>query len=129
METTLGVDLASQPRHTALCVIAWHDSRAEVRALAHGRWHGTALHDKLLPTAIRGLWGVEDGWGRRGHPAKTAIDAPFGWPKPFVHALEAHHRLEPWPEILDKLTRALRAPRDRSLRPRACAQAAAVGVD
>jgi hypothetical protein len=101
VDTTLGIDLASQPKHTALCAIAWDDGRAEVRALAHASWNGTALHDKLLSTAIRGLWGIDGGWGDAGHPVKTAIDAPFGWPEPFVQALEAHHRLQPWPEILD----------------------------
>jgi hypothetical protein len=101
MVTTLGIDLASQPKHTALCVIAWHGGHAEVRALAHGTWDATPLHDELLAAAIRGRWRIEGGWGDRGHPAKAAIDAPFGWPEPFVHALQAHHRLEPWPEILD----------------------------
>jgi hypothetical protein len=101
MQTTLGIDLASKPEHTALCVIAWEDGGAEVRALAHGRWDGTALHDKLLSTAIQGLWGVDGGWGDLGRPVKTAIDAPFGWPEPFVQALEAHQRSEPWPETLD----------------------------
>jgi Protein of unknown function (DUF429) len=89
VNTTLGIDLASQPKHTALCAIAWDDGRAEVRALAHASWNGTALHDKLLSTAIRGLWGIDGGWGDAGHPVKTAIDAPFGWPEPFVQALEA----------------------------------------
>jgi Protein of unknown function (DUF429) len=118
VNTTLGIDLASQPKHTALCAIAWDDDRAEVRALAHASWNGTALHDKLLSTAIRGLWGIDGGWGDAGHPVKTAIDAPFGWPEPFVQALEAHHRLQPWPEILDN-ARALRTPRHRPVRARA----------
>ena len=101
METTLGIDLASRPKRTALCVITWDGGRAEVCALAHGNWNGTPLHDELLSTAIRGLWSIDGGWGDRGHPVKTAIDAPFGWPEPFVQAVHAHHRLEPWPEILD----------------------------
>jgi predicted nuclease with RNAse H fold len=101
MQTTLGIDLASKPKHTALCVIAWEEGAAEVRALAHGRWDGTTLHDKLLSTAIQGLWGVDGGWGELGRPIKTAIDAPFGWPEPFVQALEAQRRSQPWPEALD----------------------------
>lgn len=103
MQTTLGIDLASQPTNTALCVIAWYDDHAEVRVVARSAWNGTPLHDKLLSTAARGLWGIDgaDGWGASGRPAKVAIDAPFGWPEPFVRALEAHHGLKPWPELLD----------------------------
>lgn len=103
MHTTLGVDLASQPMNTALCVVAWGKHSAEVRALARGKWNGTPIHDKMLSTAARGLWGLEGagGWGDEGRPAKVAIDAPFGWPEPFVDALRAHHDLRPWPEGLD----------------------------
>jgi hypothetical protein len=103
METTLGIDLASQPANTALCVIAWDVGTAEVRALARSTWNGTPLHDKLLSTAACGLWGIDgtDGWGSAGRPVKVAIDAPFGWPEPFVRAIEAHHALQPWPETLD----------------------------
>src|SRR4051794_22537344 len=101
METTLGIDLASKPARTALCGIAWDDRAARLTVLAHGDWNGAPLHDKLLSTAIRGIWGLDGGWGTRGHPAKTAIDAPFGWPAPFVQALAAHDRLESWPEALD----------------------------
>jgi hypothetical protein len=120
MHTTLGMDLVSRPKHTALCVIAWDGGRAEVRALAHGSWNGTPLHDKLLSTAIRGLWGIDGGWGGGGHPVKTAIDAPFGWPEPFVQALQAHQRLEPWPEILDNPREQFeRRTTDRMVRDRA----------
>lgn len=82
MITTLGIDLASQARNTALCEIAWDAGRGEVTALEHGR----TLVDDTLRAAIRA-----------GH-AKVAIDAPFGWPAPFVAALAAHERLEAWPE-------------------------------
>lgn len=102
MDTTFGIDLASQPKNTALCVIGWDGESGQVRALARGHWNGTPLHDKLLSTAIQGASGFDkDGWGERGHPVKTAIDAPFGWPKPFTEALAAHDRLEPWPELID----------------------------
>jgi predicted nuclease with RNAse H fold len=85
MEATLGIDLASQRQNTALCVIAWNDGRAEVRALAEGAWDGRPLDDGLLTRAIR------------EQPGKVAIDAPFGWPAAFVAAVHAHHGLVPWP--------------------------------
>ena len=99
MDTTLGIDLASQPKNTALCVIAWHDDgTADVRALALGHWYDKPLDDALLSGAIHGVSGE---WGPHGHPVKTAIDAPFGWPAPFVEALTAHDRLDPWPSEID----------------------------
>lgn len=101
MQTTLGIDLASQPRNTAMCVVGWSEGSAEVLALAKSSWAGTPLHDKLLSTSARGLWGFDAGWGEGGRPVKVGIDAPFGWPEPFVKALQAHDALEPWPEILD----------------------------
>lgn len=103
MDTTFGIDLASRPANTAVCVIAWNEGNAEVRALARSTWNGTALHDKLLSTASRGLWGLDGdgGWGAAGGPVKVAIDAPFGWPEPFTEALAAHRRMAPWPEAID----------------------------
>src|SRR3954447_4010073 len=100
METTLGIDLASQSRRTALCVIAWDHGRADVQALACGTWDGHPLDDRLLCEAIAGLARVAGGWGEEGYPVKAAIDAPFGWPQPFVEALAAHHQLQPWPGSL-----------------------------
>jgi hypothetical protein len=79
MVTTLGIDLASQPKNTALCEIEWSADGAAVTALQLGE-----LDDAALRTAIRA-----------GH-AKVGIDAPFGWPAPFVAALVAHERFEPW---------------------------------
>jgi hypothetical protein len=92
METTLGIDLASQPRNTALCVVAWGPHAAEVRALARGAWDGAELTDELLAGAATGR-------------AKVGIDAPFGWPEPFANAVAAHGRLEPWPSRLDEKRR------------------------
>ena len=88
MDTTLGIDLASQSKNTALCVIAWHDdATAEVRALARSDWHGGPLDDERLSGAILDC-------------GKAAIDAPLGWPAPFVEALAAHDRLDPWPSAI-----------------------------
>jgi len=33
--------------------------------------------------------------------AKAAIDAPFGWPEPFVDAVVAHQRGQGWPSGMD----------------------------
>src|SRR4051794_41146450 len=85
---TLGIDLASKPAKTALCAIEWGDGEGVVRVLSRGRHDDTELHDKFLITAIRGLrfdfGGVQI--------EKTAIDAPFGWPEPFLDAVIAHQR-------------------------------------
>src|SRR3954453_23291242 len=93
METTLGIDLASQPRNTALCVVAWEADRAEIVALARGDVRGQKLTDALLVEAARGDHAIDGGWGGAGRPVKVAIDAPFGWPEGFVGAVGAPHRL------------------------------------
>jgi Protein of unknown function (DUF429) len=94
METTLGIDLASQPRNTALCVMAWSPDRAEIVALARGAWGDETLTDEVLVAAARGRRPrASDAKG----PTKVAIDAPFGWPEPFVRAIAAHGGMEPWP--------------------------------
>jgi hypothetical protein len=100
METTLGIDLASQAANTALCVVAWEPGGASVRALARGGWDGVLLTDELLADAVCGAHPIEGGWGAAGRPVKVGIDAPFGWPEPFVDALAAHARMEPWPARL-----------------------------
>jgi Protein of unknown function (DUF429) len=97
METTLGIDLASQPANTALCVVAWGPESASVRALARGVWDEALLTDELLADAVRGAHALDGGWGAAGRPVKVGIDAPFGWPEPFADALAAHARMEPWP--------------------------------
>lgn len=104
METTFGIDLASQPTNTAICVIAWHGQEASVKSLIRSRSNGSELDDKFLSDAMRGLRGVDglDDWGPAGRPVKVAIDAPFGWPDSFVQAVGAHHAGQPWPEVMDK---------------------------
>lgn len=102
METTLGIDLASQPKNTGLCVIEWSPGGARVSVLVRGTWNGTALHDKLLLNSIIGMWGMDSGdWGESGAPVMTAIDAPFGWPDPFVDALVLHRDGKRWPATID----------------------------
>src|SRR4051794_1258516 len=80
---TLGIDLASQPKSTALCAVVWEPDRARVTALLRGTDVDgvTPLHDKLIVSAMRGLW------GGLPTPTKVAIDAPLGWPIDFVRGL------------------------------------------
>ncbi len=80
MSTTLGIDLASQAQKTGVCVIEWSGSGARVRTLHRG---GPEAGDEPLRAAIRS-----------GH-TKVAIDAPFGWPEPFVAAI----RGDEWPDV------------------------------
>jgi hypothetical protein len=73
---TVGVDLASQPKDTAACIIDWRHGAAEVLALSCGHIGGEGLDD----TAFIHLFEDAD---------KVAIDAPFGWPEPFIRAVSA----------------------------------------
>jgi predicted RNase H-like nuclease len=79
--TTLGIDLAAQAKETAACVIRWATGEATVDGLAAG------LDDQALLTTIE-----------RHKPVKIAIDAPFGWPQPFVAALTEYSTGGRWPE-------------------------------
>jgi predicted nuclease with RNAse H fold len=69
-----GVDLAAQPSNTALCVLDGRD----IAQLS------TSATDDMIIEGLRGC-------------AKVGIDAPFGWPRPFVEAVVAHRDGEPWP--------------------------------
>src|SRR3954467_1916582 len=113
METTLGIDLASQPRNTALCVVAWRSDRAGIVALARGGRGVEEPTDELLVASACGTRAIGGGGGDAGgpaegaidaalgggggRPARVAVDAPFGWPEPFARAVAAHGRMKPWP--------------------------------
>ena len=76
---TLGVDLASQPKKTATCLIRWDSTPARVESLS------TGAHDSdLLELFTRAC--------------KIGIDAPFGWPKPFVRAIQRYSKATKWPD-------------------------------
>jgi predicted nuclease with RNAse H fold len=77
---TLGIDLASQPLHTAACLIKWSTGRARVGRVAIN----------LTDTDLLDLITDAD---------KTGIDAPFGWPDGFVDAVSVHSAMRPWPDI------------------------------
>jgi len=70
---TLGIDLAAQAKETAVCLLTWSDGRATIETLVVG------VDDAAILELVR----TED-------PAKVAIDAPFGWPAPFVAAVSQH---------------------------------------
>lgn len=74
--TTVGVDLASQPPNTAVCVINWSPESAVVTALASGSFGGRLLDDVTLLSIME-------------NADKVAIDAPFGWPEPFTRAINS----------------------------------------
>ena len=93
MAATLGLDLSSQPKNTGLCLIEWSSDHAKVVALWKGVDDGrTPLHDKLIVSAMRGLW------GDLTQPSKVGIDAPLGWPVDFVRAVKGS---TPWPVEID----------------------------
>jgi Protein of unknown function (DUF429)/Restriction Endonuclease associating with ARP len=75
--SVLGIDLAASPKKTYACVLEMQAGtlRAELFAACDD--------DRLLALA--------DG------SQKVGIDAPFGWPREFVNALDAHRRFEAWP--------------------------------
>lgn len=90
---TFGIDLASQPAGTAICLIDWRDGRGAVVELARGRdRYGDALHDKrLMHTMLGDLYGPA--------PAMTAIDAPLGWPIMFARVIGNQAE---WPDSLEE---------------------------
>ena len=86
---TVGIDLASQPQNTAVCVINWSQESAIVSALASGSFGGRELDDATLLSIME-------------NADKVAVDAPFGWPEPFIRAISS----EPGRWHADESTRA-----------------------
>ena len=93
MSATFGIDLASQPKRTAVAIVAWDEPNPRVVELAlHRDRQGDVFFDKYLVTTAVSLRRPE------GCPeiTKVAIDAPFGWPRDFISALNAYtDRLDP----------------------------------
>lgn len=71
---TLGIDLASQNENTAACLVEWTGGEGVLRELLD---RGS---DEELVARMRA---VRDAGGCIG------IDAPFGWPEPFLAAMTA----------------------------------------
>lgn len=68
---TAGVDLAAEPKKTAVAVIEWTHDRAVVRDLVLN------ADDASIVDVVRAAH-------------KTGIDCPFGWPDRFVDFVSAH---------------------------------------
>ena len=93
---TLGVDLASQNKKTAICALDWDARSPVIRMLAVGNHEGTEFHDKFIITTIAGMRHFE-----QDSIVKAGIDAPFGWPDEFVEALSDYHNTQRWPSGMD----------------------------
>jgi predicted nuclease with RNAse H fold len=74
MMRTLGIDLASQPATTAACAIDWTADSATV-AFVEGNVDDRRAVELLRDADVAG------------------IDAPFGWPVPFVELVRNHYGL------------------------------------
>jgi predicted nuclease with RNAse H fold len=85
---TIGVDLSAQPKETAACTLTWADATCNIEQLVIG----------LDDDAIIDLVEVK-------RPTKIGIDAPFGWPVPFVQALSLYTETGEWPESGDNRRR------------------------
>jgi predicted nuclease with RNAse H fold len=94
---SMGIDLASQPKKTAVCIVRWEGGRASLASLARGLADdGSPLHTKWLSTTAYGVR------GDYGAPiTKVGIDAPFGWPEPFLDAVAAYRDGPSWPVGMD----------------------------
>ncbi|MDH2902435.1 MAG: DUF429 domain-containing protein [Actinomycetota bacterium] len=75
---TAGVDLASQNKKTAACVIDWSDRGATVVELS------TGVDDDLILRLL-------------GEVDKLGIDVPLGWPIAFAQAMGRHSMDHTWP--------------------------------
>lgn len=78
---TLGVDLSSQPVGTAACSIEWAPDGPRITHL-----FAPPVDDDRIVELAAGA-------------NRVAIDAPFGWPDTFLHAITANASGEPWPDV------------------------------
>jgi predicted nuclease with RNAse H fold len=85
---TIGIDMSSQPTNTAACVIEWNESNIHVHAPA------LRCDDGKLDDLIK----------EHGFQAVVGIDAPFGWPAPFVEAV-ANWSFDKWDPKICKVLR------------------------
>lgn len=95
---TLGVDLAADPKRTAMCAIDWDAGLVEL-------WP-EPVGDEAIVTAVAAA-------------DRAGFDVPLGWPDGFVDAVATHHTGGGWPPAStpspeDRLSLRFRAT-DRSL--------------
>ncbi len=81
----LGIDLGAQDTHTAACVLEWNGDGARCETLIRG-----VGQDALAEMA--------------DEATLTGLDAPFGWPVPFVEAVSEWQRSGEWTEGWDAMT-------------------------
>lgn len=82
-DRTLGIDLASQPKETAVCLIEWSAAGGVVFDL-----NNTALTDDVLVELILDK-----------RVSKVGIDAPFGWPVAFIDAISSYRDRGQWLDL------------------------------
>lgn len=80
---TLGIDLASQPKDTGVCLIEWDGKRGEVIALEKKPPKDDVLIAMMLDPAV----------------SKVGIDAPFGWPLAFIDAISSYRDTGAWLDL------------------------------
>lgn len=80
---TLGIDLASQPKETGVCVIEWRSDGGEVVELEKRMLDDDALLALMLDPAV----------------SKVGIDAPLGWPLAFIDAISTYRDTGVWLEL------------------------------
>jgi predicted nuclease with RNAse H fold len=73
---TVGVDLAAEPKKTAVAVVDWRDGHAVVDSVAVGQTDAEIIERVVAAD-------------------KAGIDCPLGWPEPFVDFLIAHRDGKP----------------------------------
>lgn len=83
--TTIGIDLAAQPRETACCVLEWRATSAHVLRLERD------ADNSAIAAMVQSY-----------EPAKVAIDSPFGWPIEFVQAVHDFTSSRRWPDTDDR---------------------------
>jgi Protein of unknown function (DUF429) len=95
----MGIDLSSQPRKTGVCLLRWDAGPPELLMLCRGKVDdGSDFHTKWLSTTA---YGIQGDYG--AEITKVGIDAPFGWPIPFLDAVSAYREsVARWPTGLDE---------------------------
>ena len=80
---TLGIDLASQPKETGVCLIEWSETGGEVVDLVRRALTDDVLVELMLDSRV----------------ARVGIDAPFGWPVAFVDAVATYRDSGRWLDL------------------------------
>lgn len=80
----LGIDLAADPANTGAAFVELSDGRVVCRVV-DGRLDDGVLVELATDVDVVG------------------VDAPLGWPEPFVEALRLHREMSPWPATADPI--------------------------